>query len=102
MRGGAVLDQAFGMLGPAHAEGVDVFGIGGHQFELRVNEEIFDEPRQPLAGEADILGFGARQRVGGERGTGSEQAERGRDNLDGSHGRLPFGLSGPYCLAAGD
>src|SRR6266571_4295137 len=49
-------------------------------------------PRQPLAGEADVFGLGTRQRIVGERGGGSQQAKRGRENFDGSHGRLPFGL----------
>jgi hypothetical protein len=35
-----------------------------------------------------------------ERGAGSEQAKRGRENFDGSHGRLPFGLFGPLMLFA--
>ena len=37
LRGGVILDQPRRMFGPAHAEGIDVYGISGHQFELRVN-----------------------------------------------------------------
>src|ERR1700737_297784 len=67
----------------------------GNTSGLDVSLQRRADPRQPLTGEADVFGLGARQGVIGERGAGGEQAKRGRENSNGSHGRLPFGLFGP-------
>ena len=59
------------------------FGIGGDQFELRVNQKIFDEPFEPLAGFVDFLpdfgDFARLERGGGMReqfGVGQDAVER--------------------------
>ena len=63
------------MLRSADAQGVDVFRVGGDQFELRVNQKIFDEPFEPLAGLVDFLAhFGDLGRL--ERGGGVRRAVR--------------------------
>jgi hypothetical protein len=71
----------------------------GNPSGLDVSLQRGADPCQPLAGEADVFRLGARQAIIGESGAGSEQAKRGRENSNGSHGRrLPFGLFGPLMF----
>jgi hypothetical protein len=93
------------LVAPAIGIERDQFAVPGNGDDRAGNASGLDvgfqgcaDPRQPFAGEPDVFGLGARQGVIGEGRAGSEQAKRGRENFDGSHGRLPFGLFGPWCL----
>ena len=83
LRGGVLLDQRGGMFRLPDAQGVDIFRVGGDQLELRVNQKVFDEPFQPLAGLVDFLAhfgnFGRLERGGGggeHFGVGKNAVER--------------------------
>ena len=71
------------MVRAADAQGVDVFRVGGDEFELRVDQKVFDEPFQAFAGLMDDMahlgnfgGFEFRG-VGGENfAVGQNAVER--------------------------
>ena len=64
-----------------------------------VGLQRFANARQPLAGKADVFGFGAGQGVVGECGAGRQQAKRGRKNSDRHHRRLPVWALRPLIAA---
>jgi len=72
-------------------QGVDVLRVGGNQFKLRVNQKVFDEPFQPLAGlvndMAHFSNFGGFEfgGVGGENFAVGENAVERRAQLVRQH-----------------
>ena len=72
----------------------------GNASGLDVGFQRCGNPRQPFAGQADVFGFGARQGIVGECGTGREQAKRGCKDADRHHGGLPFRALRPLLVGA--
>ena len=70
------------LLGFPNAQSADIFRVGGNQFELRVNQKIFNQPFEPLAGLVDFLAhFGDLVRVKGGGG-GGQQFGVGNDAVE--------------------
>ncbi len=70
---GDFFDERRGLFGFADPQGVDIFRVGGDQFQLRVDQKIFDQPFQALAGLENFLAhLGDFARLEGGGGSGEQ------------------------------